>query len=223
MSETKLPTIVLIRHGETQWNIEGRLQGQRDAPLTVNGFRQVCAVAENTRDIWMKLSADRAVSYFSSPLGRARQTASVLADCWGIRYSDFQYNDAIAERNYGAWEGMTLPEISRLRPLEFDAHQRDFWGYQVPDGESKNQLSTRIKHWLATLSVDNPHVIVTHSGCFRLIRGLYVGASKMEMDAYREPQTTSYLLSDGKELEYTMPIELTKRFDLNSQALTVQI
>ena len=118
---------------------------------------------------------------------------------------------------------MTLPEISRLRPLEFDAHQRDFWGYQVPDGESKNQLSTRIKHWLATLSVDNPHVIVTHSGCFRLIRGLYVGASKMEMDAYREPQTTSYLLSDGKELEYTMPIELTKRFDLNSQALTVQI
>lgn len=223
MSETKLPTILLIRHGETQWNIEGRLQGGQDTPLTLNGFRQICAVAENTRDIWTKLSATGTVSYISSPLGRARQTASILADSWGIRYSEFQSHDAIAERNYGAWEGMTLSEVSRIRPAEFGAHQRDLWDYQVPGGESKSQLCARIERWLARLSTDQPHVVVTHSGCFRLIRGLYVRASKMEMDAYREPQTTSYLLSDSNARECVMPIELTKRFDLNSEALTVQI
>lgn len=223
MSETKLPTILLIRHGETQWNIEGRLQGGQDAPLTLNGFRQICAVAENTRDIWMALSAAAAVSYITSPLGRARQTSSILADCWGIPYSDFQCHDAIAERNYGAWEGMTLPEVSRSRPTEFDAHQDDIWGYQVPGGESKNQLCARIKHWLSHLSTDQPYVVVTHSGCFRLIRGLYVGASAMEMDAYREPQTTSYLLGDGNARECAMPKELAKKFNLNSKALTVQI
>jgi probable phosphoglycerate mutase len=223
MSEKKRPTILLIRHGETQWNIEGRLQGGQDAPLTLNGFRQVCAVAENTRDIWAKLSATGAISYISSPLGRARQTASVLADCWEIKYSDFRCDDAIAERNYGEWEGMTLSEVSQSRPTEFDAHQDNIWNYQVPGGESKTHLCERIESWLAGLSTEHAHVVVTHSGCFRLIRGLYAGASKMEMDTYREPQTTSYLLTDGKAHECTMPVELIKSFNLNSQALTVQI
>lgn len=223
MPETKLPTILLIRHGETQWNIEGRLQGGQDAPLTLNGFRQICAVAENTRDIWKNLSASGTINYITSPLGRARQTASILADCWGIRYADFRCDEAIAERNYGEWEGMTLSEVSRARPAEFDAHQHDIWGYEVPGGESKVQLCARIKSWLAKLSTDHAHVVVTHSGCFRLIRGLYVGALATEMDTYREPQTTSYLLSNANAHECAMPIELTKRFNLSSKALTVSI
>lgn len=90
MSETKLPTILLIRHGETQWNIEGRLQGGQDAPLTLNGFRQICAVAENTRDIWMALSAAAAVSYITSPLGRAVRHPQFLriAGAFRIRISN---------------------------------------------------------------------------------------------------------------------------------------
>lgn len=223
MSERKFPTILLIRHGETQWNVEGRLQGGQDAPLTLNGFRQICAVAENIRDVWSDLLVGGAVSYLSSPLGRARQTASILSDCWGIRYSGFRFYDAIKERNYGSWEGRTLSEVSQSRPAEFEAHQRDPWDYCVPSGESKFQLHTRIKNWLETLSVDQPHVVVTHSGCFRLIRGLYVRASQTEMDNYREPQTTSYLLKGGKSFERAMSEKLATSFKLNPQALTVQI
>ncbi|AJD50284.1 probable phosphoglycerate mutase [Thalassospira xiamenensis M-5 = DSM 17429] len=223
MSERKLPTILLIRHGETQWNVEGRLQGGQDAPLTLNGFRQICAVAENIRDLWSDLRIAGPVNYLTSPLGRARQTASILSDCWDIGYSGFKFDSKLQERNYGTWEGMTLSEVSQSRPAEFNAYQCDPWNYPVPEGESKTQLSIRIKGWLEKLPTDQSHVVVTHSGCFRLIRGLYVGASQAEIDEYREPQTTSYLLDHGGAYECEMPLELSKRFGLNPKALTVHI
>lgn len=223
MSEIKRPSILLIRHGETQWNIEGRLQGGQDAPLTLNGFRQVCAVAENTRHIRDNMRRDCKITYLTSPLGRARQTTSILSDCWGTDYSDFQFDDAIKERNYGAWEGMTLSEVSESRTTEFEAHQTDPWGYRVPGGESKTGLCARIEDWLQNLSADHRYVVVTHSGCFRVIRGLYVGATQTEMDDYREPQTTSYLLEDGLAREIRMEKSLERNFQLNPKALTVSI
>ncbi|WP_417825096.1 histidine phosphatase family protein [Thalassospira lucentensis] len=223
MSETKLPTILLVRHGETQWNTEGRLQGWQDAPLTLNGFRQVCAVAENIREMWVGLQKNGSVKYHTSSLGRARQTASILSDCWGIPYAAFATDDAIKERNYGQWEGMTLSEVSRSRSAEFEAHQNDPWGYLVPGGETKLELLARIDTWLHELPADQAHVVVTHSGCFRLIRGLYVGAARSDMDGYREPQTTSYLLADGASYERAMLGSLMTKFKMNPKALTVQI
>lgn len=223
MSATSLPTILLIRHAETQWNIEGRLQGWRDAPLTLNGFRQAIAVAENVRQTWAGLAQMEDVQYHCSDLGRARQTASVLADSWGIRFEKFIAEEQIKERNYGAWEGMTLDDVARSRPSEFQEHQADPWGYQVPGGEAKTALFDRISAWLDELPRNRPHVVVTHSGCFRAIRGAYVNASRAEIDAYREPQTTSFLLREGKANEIAMSPILADQYQLSKKALTVAI
>ncbi|MFX4229338.1 MAG: histidine phosphatase family protein [Porticoccaceae bacterium] len=217
------PTILLIRHGETQWNVEGRLQGWQDAPLTLNGFRQICAVGENLRKIHGDLRNEGDIAYHTSTLGRARQTASILADMWAGRFDKFDADSALVERSYGAWEGLSLAEVAKHRAEEFALHQNDPWNYQVPGGEFKSQVLLRIKTWLNDLSINKTHVVVTHSGCFRLIRGLYAGASREEMDCYREPQTTSYLLRSGKSIELTMPEILTEQFKLNGNALTVHI
>lgn len=217
------PTILLIRHAETQWNTAARLQGWQDAPLTLNGFRQACAVADNLREIGCELRSKGLVEYHVSPLGRACQTASILADSWDIDYASFVKAEQIKERNYGFWEGLTLDEIARTRPDEFAAHRNDPWEYVVPNGESKKQLFERIGKWLTGLKPDKTHVVVTHSGCFRAIRGLYTGATREEIDGFRELQTTSYLLSDGGEKELPVSPKLAEKFQLDPNIRTVAI
>ncbi|MCA1259734.1 MULTISPECIES: histidine phosphatase family protein [Nitratireductor] len=215
------PPILLIRHGETQWNRQGRLQGRRDAPLTLNGMRQCLAVAATVDAHMRTLPGD--VCFWVSPLGRARQTASILADCWQIGFDRFIEAPDIAERAYGAWEGNTLSDVETDRPEEFRQHAADPWGYRVPGGESKDELFARIEGWLDGLDPHQAHVVVTHSGCFRAIRALCTGASRAATEAYREPQTTAFLLQSGSEREVAPPAALLQAFGVGGSGRTVEI
>ncbi|WP_336066322.1 histidine phosphatase family protein [Nitratireductor rhodophyticola] len=215
------PPILLIRHGETQWNRHGRLQGRMDAPLTLNGTRQCLAVATAVEAHLRSLPPDR--RFWVSPLGRARQTASILADCWSVDFERFVEAPEIAERAYGAWEGNTLSEVKAERPGEFDAHAADPWGYRVPGGESKDELFARIKAWLDHLDRRQAHVVVTHSGCFRALRAHYTGASRAMIDAYREPQTTAFLLQPAGEEEIVPSPSLLNTCGVAGTGHTVEI
>lgn len=215
------PPILLIRHGETQWNRQGRLQGRRDAPLSLNGMRQCLAVAAAIDTHLRALHAD--VYFWVSPLGRARQTASILADCWKVEFARFIEVPEIAERAYGVWEGCTLGEVAAQRPDEFRQHAADLWGYQVPGGESKNELFARIEGWLNGIDRRHGHVIVTHSGCFRVLRALCTGASREVLDTYREPQTTAFLLHGEKEYEIAPSASLLSACGVEGTGSTVAI
>lgn len=215
-----VPPLLLIRHAETQWNREGRLQGRRDTPLTLDGIRQALAVAVATAD---RHSRHERLRYWVSPLGRARQTASLIADCWGIPFSRFEDAPALVERAYGSWEGKTLAEIERDLPDEHLAHRDDPWHFRPADGESRVELFRRIATWLATLERSHAHVIVTHSGCFRAIRAICRGASRAEAAAYREPQTTAFELADGCETEIALPPSIGLALGLSGEARTVAI
>ncbi|WP_367716056.1 histidine phosphatase family protein [Nitratireductor sp. GISD-1A_MAKvit] len=170
-----------------------------DAPLTLNGTRQCLAVATAVEAHLRSLPLD--ARFWVSPLGRARQTASILADCWNLDFGRFAEAPEIVERAYGHWEGSTLSEVKAERPQEFEAHYVDPWGYRVPGGESKDELFARIKGWLDGLDRGYAHVVVTHSGCFRALRALYTGATRAVIEAYREPQTTAFLLRAEEETE----------------------
>ena len=103
-----LPTLLVIRHGETQWNVAGRLQGRRDTPLTANGMRQALAVAVRLSETVADLDE---AAFWVSPLGRARQTASILADIWSHPFERFREEPLLAERSYGAFErSLPLPD-----------------------------------------------------------------------------------------------------------------
>lgn len=193
----KLPPLLVVRHTETQWNAEGRLQGRRDTPLTLNGIRQAFAVAETLVPIVQV--PERNWSFWSSPLGRARQTASILADTLAVPFSRFRCPDALVERRYGEWEGLTNEEIRGARQDEYDAQQADPWNYRMPGAESKADVTARLRAWLSTLSPDSRHLIVTHSGCLRMLRGIYQRANSVIIEGFREPQTAAFLLDDADE------------------------
>ncbi|HEV7305508.1 histidine phosphatase family protein [Ensifer sp.] len=215
-----LPSLILIRHGETQWNVAGRLQGRRDTPLTANGVRQALAVGLRLAE---RIGQEETLNFWVSPLGRARQTASILADTWSIPFDRFVEAAPLAERSYGAWEGLAHDEIERDLADQYHAHSTDPFDYSMPGGESRTTVAARLQDWLDTLDHDRTHVVVTHSGCLRALRGIYTAASRDEILAYREPQTASFLMTPGGETMLDIPVNVLRALGCDGAGRTVWI
>jgi probable phosphoglycerate mutase len=122
-------TLLVIRHGETVWNIEHRYQGHGDSPLTETGRSQVSALGRRMRGLPFD-------TLISSDLGRTRETAAIIADYTGHAVA---LDSRLRERNYGVLEGMTVPEIKAAHPKVLDRLNTDDPDYVVPQGESHRQ------------------------------------------------------------------------------------
>ena len=149
--------ILLLRHGETMWNIEGRIQGHRDSPLSAEGLAQAEALARC-------LAAERPDVLYSSDLGRARQTVEPIARATGLTP---RIDPALRERCYGAFEGRTWPEIERDFPEQYAAHLTGSATLRAHGGESMLEFRDRALGALARIaaaSVDGKVVIVAHGG-----------------------------------------------------------
>lgn len=217
---TQSARLLVIRHGETQWNRAGRLQGRLDTPLTANGVRQAMAVGQHHKE---RVDWSAPIRFWMSPQGRARQTASILADIWDVPFDHFAVHPALVERSYGQWEGLTQAEIRETRGHEFEANLRDPFHFAMEDGESRLAVGERLSAWSRGLEHGPLHVVVSHSGCLRSLRGLYTGASKEAILAYREPQTASVLLEAGGETMNEVPAETLIAAGCASQGHTVWI
>lgn len=141
-----LPDLYLVRHGQTLWNAEGRLQGRLDSPLTVLGRAQAAALRP--------LVADLPGVRVSSPLGRAVQTARIL-----FGDAPVTLDDRLAEIDLGDFSGRPLAELRAERPDVF-AGPPHAWYDRAPGGERLAALSTRLAGLLADLP--GPAVMVTH-------------------------------------------------------------
>lgn len=216
----ELPDLIVIRHGETQWNVAGRLQGRKDTPLTNNGVRQAKAVGVRLADT---IASHQGLKFWSSPLPRALQTASILAGIWTVPFEKFTQAPLLMERSFGVWEGQTSDEIKRDLSDQYRAQQTDPWDYTMPEGESRNDLKQRMQTWLATLEKQTTHVVVTHSGCLRALRGIYTKASSEVMLAYSEPQTASFLLSSGRETMLEIPAGILWAMGCEGAGTTVRL
>jgi probable phosphoglycerate mutase len=171
---TQPPTdIILIRHGETAWNAERRLQGHLDIPLNPEGERQAALLAE-------ALAPERIDLVASSDLARARQTAEAVANLRGMQV---HIEPGLRERCYGGFEGLLYAEIEQRFPAEFAAWQgRDVDGVLPPGanrGETFRQFFTRATGAILALAAAHPGrtvALVAHGGvlecAYRLARGL---------------------------------------------------
>lgn len=121
--------IYLIRHGQTDWNVTGRIQGCRDIPLNERGRRQALLLAEN-------MEAYRPELVLSSPLCRARETARAVAERLQIPLECWR---DLEEIRYGSWEGMTVEEIRREFPEEYDSWWSAEGTGRPPGGESRRE------------------------------------------------------------------------------------
>jgi probable phosphoglycerate mutase len=122
-------TLLVIRHGETVWNIEQRYQGHGDSPLTETGRNQVSALGRRMRGLPFD-------TLISSDLGRTRETAAIIADYTGHAVA---LDSRLRERNYGVLEGLTVSEIKAAHPAVLDRLNTDDPDYVVPQGESHRQ------------------------------------------------------------------------------------
>lgn len=199
MQTLKLPhTLYLVRHGETDWNVEGRLQGGRDIPLNDVGRLQAKEAASRLRDLALTEHAIASgdFDYVCSPMSRARETMEIFRDTLGLDPQAYHVEESLREITFGAWEGMTWREVRKADPDRASCRERDKWGYVPPGGESYALLSERIRPWLSAL--DRPTLTVSHGGVARAILAL-TGAAKPNDAATTDIwQGKILIISDGR-------------------------
>jgi len=192
--------LVHIRHGETDWNVEGRLQGQLDIPVNERGRAQ--AAANGTRlCAWMAgegLAPD-AFCYAASPLGRARQTLEIVVAGLGHAPA-VAFDERLREVDFGEWSGWTYAELKAVGQEGLvRARKRDKWAFRPPGGESYAELAARVGDWLATVRSDT--VVVAHGGVFRVMHGHICGTPWHQVPGLPAPQDRFAVFADGR-IEY---------------------
>lgn len=182
--------IYLVRHGETVWNVEKRLQGWKDSSLTDNGLRNAERLAE-------RLDGTRIDRIFSSDQRRALTTAEIIAKDRSI---PIEILSSLRELNFGSWEGMTISEIEDKYPLEYNTYKNDPDKYISTDGESIGQLFDRAAKALKHIqSCGEENVLVVTHGV--TIRALMTIVSGQGMNGFA--RTPVFLGTSLTELEFT--------------------
>jgi 2,3-bisphosphoglycerate-dependent phosphoglycerate mutase len=156
---TRATTLVFIRHGETDWNAEGRLQGHTDRPLNEYGRRQARELAERLMD-------DDIAAVYASDLARARETAEILADRLGL---PVVLDPDLREKNWGNWEGLTSDERAHV---EFE-------------GEATEEHRERVLRAVERIAAAHPGervAVVTHGGSLRRIQAAVSGVALPVID-----------------------------------------
>jgi probable phosphoglycerate mutase len=167
--------ILFIRHGETDHNAQGRLQGQRDVPLNGRGRGQASAVGRSL----LKLRAaeiarlDAAGGFVASPLTRARDTMELARAAMDFEPRDFRLDARLKELGFGEWEGLTWPEVRARDPAGLEARHADKWNFTPPGGESYAMLAARLGGWLDEQTADS--FIAAHGGVARALMVLLAG------------------------------------------------
>ena len=158
-------TLLLVRHGETDWNRDGRWQGHSDTNLNDAGREQARGVAAELDEIDV---------IYSSDLARARETAEIIAAAVG---RDVRTDDRLRERSFGAWEGLTAPEIEE-RFAEDLARWRLGDGAGADDAEPFDVFARRVQSFVDDAVARHPDetiLVVAHGGTIRVIHALASG------------------------------------------------
>lgn len=188
--------LFLIRHGETRWNLERRFQGHRDSPLTGRGIQQGERAG---RRLLAELDDPAAYALTSSPLGRARHTAEIVARVIGRAAGEITLDDRLKEMTWGAWDGLTAAEIEARDPELWQARIDDRWTVAPPGGgETQQAILDRAMAWLADLAPAARLVAVAHGALGRAIRCAYLNLPAAAMLELDEPQDAFFRLCCGR-------------------------
>ena len=150
--------LFLVRHGETDYNVQKRIQGHLDIPLNENGI-------EISKKIVEKLPSKLISKIFCSDLKRAKKTAEIINDTLKI---PIVFDPRLRERKYGDWEGITWNEVYQKNPDLKKLKKTHPLTYKAPGGETGNEILRRISEFLTDLHDDKGDIlIVSHSGPIR--------------------------------------------------------
>lgn len=182
---TKVKRVLLVRHGQTDWNVDGRWQGSLPIALNAEGFAQAQLLANHLRH-------QPIGSIVTSDLPRALQTAATIGETLGLQP---QIDPRWQEFNLGIFQGHTREQMMAKFPREWDAFNRDYWDYRIPHGESRRNFQARLyaawQHMLDT--ANTPEVIaVSHGGAIKmLLLKLFPDVSELHNQRFENTSITT--------------------------------
>jgi probable phosphoglycerate mutase len=188
------PLVYFVRHGQTDWNAENRLQGQADIELNALGREQA---TQNGRKLAGLIPDPQAFDFVASPMKRTRATMELVRAAMGLDPYAYRTDPRLVEVNFGDWQGFTYAELEQQHPGISGERSLDKWDY-LPSGEgaeSYQMLYERIKPWFEELDRDT--VCVTHGGVIRALFRLVEKISREEAASLETPQDRVLRLRDG--------------------------
>jgi broad specificity phosphatase PhoE len=195
------PTLYYVRHGLTNWNIEGRLQGGHDIPLNDRGRAQAAQCAGILLELFARdgrVPAD--FHYVSSPLVRASETMDIVRKTLGLPPGGYAREPRLREIAFGDWEGLTYLDVLQRDKTVVDRRESDKWLFRSPGGETYEEVARRVGEWYATLDRDT--VVTAHGGTARALVG-HLGIAPPEEAAHQSvEQGVVYLFADKQLTRY---------------------
>ena len=196
------PVIYYIRHGETSWNAEGRLQGTQDVPLNDLGRRQAAHAGNVLADLLARDGRDKAtLPFVASPLQRARATMELVRGALKQPPEAYALDDRLREIGYGVWEGSTLAEMQAADPELYARRLTAKWTMAPKGGETYAEVQQRMRDWYDAVNGDT--VAVAHGGTARaLMVALGIETPASAADLLIE-QGAVYVFGDGGLKKYS--------------------
>ena len=194
-----MTTLILVRHGESEWNRAGRIQGQVNSPLTDLGINQ----AKATSDYLSGILLNQQLEIYTSPLDRALQTAEIIAQ--GIEYPSRKIiiEERLNDFNVGEISGtFGWDKVAEIFPEQAQLRLQDPMRFHPSGGESGAEFEARLRSLLEDLKDDGTlKLMVSHGIVNKFIRGILKNLSGKEMVELGESQNTIYRLEEGEETE----------------------
>jgi broad specificity phosphatase PhoE len=196
------PVIYYIRHGETSWNAQGRLQGTQDIALNDLGRRQAAHAGTVLADLLKRDGRDKtALPFVASPLGRARATMELVRGALELPLQTYALDDRLREIGYGVWEGSTLAEMQAADPELYARRLTAKWTMAPKGGETYAEVQHRMRDWYDSVTGDT--VTVAHGGTARaLMVALGIETPESASDLPIE-QGAVYVFGDGGLKKYS--------------------
>lgn len=195
------PELYFIRHGQTDWNAEGRYQGSRDIPLNEIGRGQADLNGTLLRQLFER--DQRSPSEFSwnvSPLGRTVETMQRVRSAFDIELPEVVPDKRLVEVSFGVYEGRLHTELSAGEMAIAGERSADFWNFRPPSGESYEDVAQRVLGFAQTLN--GPAIVVAHGGILRILRRLIEDFPAERTVNWFPPQDSVVHFIDGKSVVY---------------------
>ncbi len=200
MNKSNLADIYFIRHGETDWNKQGRYQGQSDIELNQTGIEQATINGKILQRLFeQKNLQPNDFDWFSSPLKRAKKTAQLIRSQFSEPTPEIILDERLIELSFGVCEGLTHEELDDelIKNLPKRGERgSEFWDLKVKGSESYTEASERVVSFLSELN--KPAIIISHGGIARIFRHIITDAPKVEVVNWVAPQDAIFYFSGSK-------------------------
>ena len=197
MKLSNLPDVYFIRHGQTDWNAEGRYQGQKDIPLNDVGRGQAEGNGALLRSLLEQGERDpQKFGWYASPMDRTRDTMERVRSCFDVDLPQVQLDRRLIEISFGIHEGSLATEYATTGLVRRDKRDESFWYYKPENGEDYEELSARVRSFLMALT--KPGIVVSHGGVARAFRHLIEGMDRQSAIRWPTPQDVILHFSGGQ-------------------------